>query len=929
MLLTNGYRQLVIAFTLVSLLIGCGGGGGKSDSSGGEGPVNESPIDVDSISSVFRGTTAEHGTEPWISDGTVEGTQLLSDLNRVGHSDIRFDPQKYAYFNNALYVNADDGVNGPALWRIDNNGASRFFDFRDVDILYDEDGSQINNLLVFNDTLYIATHTGLWRSNGTSTGTVKVADHFARDLLIHDDILYFLRRIPNGNSSDTELWSLSTVGALSKVVVEGTLEKVTASDVGVFILTRDNSSRSLYLLNSNQSQLELLANFAGRPGSFVFHAVGEKLYFSAYDDSLGWEIWQSDGTPSGTKILKELNPGAGSGFSYFRISFSDLNNKLFVLLERPRFGRTEIYVSEGTEESTLKIEADVFPIQYKGFVRSGEYVYFNANDDDFRNEDPAVYGQELWRTDGTIAGTSIVKDINPGLSSSRVQYMTDFNGTLFFGADNGVDGLEFWKTDGTESGTTMVADLNPDGSSNPKPGFVVDDRLYFSANDGGASGRELWSTDGSLEGTSLLADINQTENASSWFEEVEGFAIANDKLFLSVAKINSNEFGGVNSREAELFVSDGTRTGTKRLLDINIGGNDQVEKLIEADGFVFFSADDGVHGKELWRSDGTVDGTFLVYDLTPGEVSSYIREMKYANGKLYMLVAHPVNDGYDSLWVSDGTIAGTLELSRFDGYIYGARMEIVGEMLFVAIDSRGAGRELWASDGTIENTGLVKDIFDGSAHSLAADCSSSSSYDIDCGFAVLNKQLLFIARDNADSLAIWRSNGSADGTQKVLTLSRNGSLDRFDARLQATASHLVYVDRVSPPENSDESPIDQLFSTSTSDEEPQVLTSFSSDDRIRDLLPGGELVYFTVDREIFNEQLDDYEEFRQIWRTDGTLNGTQLLLSVSDDFSLSYESSRKGLVYFRVSDFTTSATKRKYWRTDGTTEGSFYIFEDE
>ena len=84
-------------------------------------------------------------------------------------------------------------------------------------------------------------------------------------------------------------------------------------------------------------------------------------------------------------------------------------------------------------------------------VKSGSYLYFVADD--------GSSGSELWRTDGTLGGTIIVRDINPGAVGSVPEYLTDVNGTLFFSAYTDSYGEELWKTDGTAAGTVQVKDI--------------------------------------------------------------------------------------------------------------------------------------------------------------------------------------------------------------------------------------------------------------------------------------------------------------------------------------------------------------------------------------------------------------------------------------------------------------------------------------
>ncbi|MEE2641338.1 MAG: ELWxxDGT repeat protein [Planctomycetota bacterium] len=169
------------------------------------------------------------------------------------------------------------------------------------------------------------------------------------------------------------------------------------------------------------------------------------LLFGANDGNNGFELWKSDGTESGTVLVKDIRPG--SGFS----NPSDLTNV------------------NGT-------------------------LFFSAND--------GVSGVELWKSDGTDSGTFRVKDARPGSLSFLPQNLTNMNGTLFFRAYDDSNGWELWKSDGTDSGTVLVEDIRAgSGSSSPSDLTNGNGTLFFTANDG-SNGFELWALGPALFGTS-------------------------------------------------------------------------------------------------------------------------------------------------------------------------------------------------------------------------------------------------------------------------------------------------------------------------------------------------------------------------------------------------------------------------------------------
>ena len=161
----------------------------------------------------------------------------------------------------------------------------------------------------------------------------------------------------------------------------------------------------------------------------------------------GAEVWITDGTPEGTKLLADIVPGvAGSDARHFKAGV----NFVFFSAYDAENGWS-LWRTNGTTEGTQKI-IDVIPGNDKSIYPNNlssvsDKFYFGAND--------GVHGQELWVTDGTAAGTNLI-DVVPGAGGSNPSLVTDIKGVAYFKAD-----ASLWRTNGTTPGTFKVSDLEP------------------------------------------------------------------------------------------------------------------------------------------------------------------------------------------------------------------------------------------------------------------------------------------------------------------------------------------------------------------------------------------------------------------------------------------------------------------------------------
>jgi ELWxxDGT repeat protein len=364
-------------------------------------------------------------------------------------------------------------------------------------------------------------------------------------------------------------------------------------------------------------------------------------------------------------------------------------------------------------------------------------------------------GFQLWKTDGTEAGTQVVKVINPGVTGmyTYIGSLTNVNGVLFFLADDGVHGNELWKTDGTEAGTMLIKDIAP-GSQDAFSDFgidgdylaVIDDVLYFNAADDG-NNFELWRSDGTETGTYLLKDIVPGNDPS----RPVLLSNAGGTLYFQIRNANG---------ENEIWKSDGTPGGTVFLKSISYvySGDFDSDYFFEYNGYVYFSAAEIPYEEELWRTDGTTAGTALFKDLNTGD-GSRPHGFYILNNKL-LFFAEDDND--DHLFTTDGTVAGTQLLNDKDG-----NPAVSGNAATITLYSLYTGNKLyypgksngedvfWITDGT--PTGTFK---------LANAGHDESSY----GSAFGDKAVYRLENLSDNCYTFYESDGTPSGTRRIVRL---------------------------------------------------------------------------------------------------------------------------------------------------------------
>lgn len=643
-------------------------------------------------------------------------------------------------------------------------------------------------------------------------------------------------------------------------------------------------------------------------------AVGDALYFSANVEGGGAGLWRSDGTVGGTVLVKEISRADNYG-----ISPNHLANVAGTLFFWTNAGdRYSLWTSQGTESSTTLLKEFGYEGAYgiAGYVVNwmevnGEY-YFAAND--------GVSGSELWKSNGTAAGTVQVADIRQGSAGSSPRPLANLDGIFYFTSDSGGSSLEFWRSDGTAEGTFRVAEL-PGTSKHLSNVTTTGDRFFFNFSDG-VHGTELWTSDGTAAGTTLVKDIHPDSPGSygrdpSQLVNVNGilyFTAQPGYFFRELWRSDGTAAGTyrISAPSApsptrltnvdgtlffirdnnELWKSDGTATGSALVVEPPVAG---IGYLINADGILYFTGGNGI-----WKTDGTAAKTQWIKETTLGAAPAILKTFATLGESLYFAADDPV-DGGQQLWRTEAGDGAGVELlnpvaaGTLDGNPAG--FTVVGDWMYYISRSGTHWTSLWKTDG--ENAVLVKNLRP----------APTSAYERR-PFEMVNVSgtLYFTATDGEHGYELWKSDGTADGTVMLKDVNTNdNSLKAAAPTMLTNVGGTLYFIGTDP-----------LYGS------PRVWKSDGTAPGTEPL-PGGptyanRLVNFNGELYFFSTYI-----YSQLWKSDGTKAGTKQITPYGQSLQLEYHLplvAAGNALYFVVNDATSG---RELWRSDGTAAGTTLV----
>lgn len=723
-----------------------------------------------------------YGNELWVTDGTLEGSRLARDIFEGAGSSA---PEQLASFRDELWFSATNGTHGRELWRSDGTPEGTQMV---LDIAPGAAGSQPSHLCAMGDDLFFtASAPGeglrLWRSDGTTGGTLPYLS---------------LGAIPAGY----QVFSLNTAGGL------------------LFLVAANESTNraNLYAVNVQNNTLDLILpetltnpfpHPVTVPGEFT--EFGGTVYFSATTSAHGRELWTTNGTPAGTVLFKDINPGTAES-NPFDLQVFDGKIYFRVHVGGPAF----LYVSDGTVEGTGP--AVLSPETPTGIVRikagDGQLFFTRAG------------GTQLWRTDGTetemIAntGSQIIRDMapvagggiyflgrtaqhhgvwkwggTPGTMAAPVSGFGRYDGNSspsaymsmgenrYFWASSQSGSLQIWRSDGTPEGTSQITDLSAQGATSTGGMAVVDDSLLIFPASTLQAGTEPWVSNGQPGQESMIVDLQPGSGGSiqqfavmdgqfCYFVglnqrlfRTDGSAAGTVELFSSVLSpreptvFNGHTYMRVFQNGTQLLKTDGTPAGTSILTNIEESNVISASSMAVFSGRLWLLKKGPNNHWGLWRTNDDASGVELAVPLNPPGAGAPFA-LRAEGDHLYFFASDGGVNGIQ-FYQSDGTVAGTRPF--LDPSVPARPVSDASALtfwrgkLYYIFNLPEYGNEIVVSDGTAEGTGLLVDILPG----------TESSDPGQFGAAFTDSLLFFTAFTPEHGRELWQTDGTPEGTFMV------------------------------------------------------------------------------------------------------------------------------------------------------------------
>jgi len=695
------------------------------------------------------------------SGATFKPAQLVRDINTTL---IPVGSHPYAVCSRGDFttlLTQDDGGNSK-LWRTAGSAAT-------TTLLKDLGTTGLLGSCAYSGTsgpqFFVLAGTGqfeLWATDGTSAGTVRL-------LQTGDTYLPALAGVAGkpvfavGQSDGTtRLYSSDgTVAGTALITTLPTtandyLDLANRSTLGVNGRIFFGAGGDLWQTDGTASGTSRIRTLSSpdsvSPSVFLLEPFGNRFLFARQEAPEIAQLWISDGTAAGTQLLATFNGGQSSTFVTELLTLG--TNRAIVNVWDGSVDHGTLLRTDGTPAGTQAINGPAGTFDTRGYagvrVAGGALLPIETTD----------YGTEPWFTDGTDAGTHLVRDLFPGPGGSSYAFYSAAGGAI--GYQLGAPSIQdLWFTDGSAAGTWSLNARNPLLSAERLNFYrftaVGSDYLFWTDSDQ----FRLWRAQPATQTLSLIRTFAVPQN--------EGYEI-------SLSQDSPGHAGGKPLfamfdpvQGSEPWTTDGTTAGTAPIADLApqvANESSGAVPLFALDGIEMFAATDNAQQRGLWRTDGTAAGTSFVGPVVPA--SDYYGVHTVRRGASTYFVGTE-SDGALALWRTDGTAGGTARVQPLGGQVVfgsigtscGEGFASTGNNFYFGANSQSASA-LYRSDGTAAGT-TVMGLFPNSTGGPGGDV---------CLLAASAGELYFSASDaTSNQLVLWRSNGLAGGHTPVLSAS--------------------------------------------------------------------------------------------------------------------------------------------------------------
>ena len=699
----------------------------------------------------FVGPVNGGGEDVWVSDGTTLGTEALRDICPGACEDHQ---NLVGNLGNLMLWITTRGAS-EQLWRSDGTRPGTFaLTGEGVDVGTTAGGAFLHGIYYF-WACNGGVSCGLWQTDGSVAGTRSF--HEAPGslvwLILAGDRLFYL----TADSEGSDLWTTdgTQAGTIFLRRFEGIYERpevpVAAGGRLFFLATGDG--RELWTSDGTPAGTRAVTNFTPYnpfyPASKL-EPAGNRVYFVADDGLQGREIWRSDGTPAGTVRVTGFE-GEGPFYSGIPGIMEEVGGRL-VFTAYVEGTPSMLWTSQGTPASTAPLPLPCGNCEPRSSaVLSGGKLFFltdeglwisdgTASGTRLINTQACIFcgsrdlapwhdgvlflaGSEIWFSDGTVPGTRPLTSTDAEIDFPEV---AEIGGRLYFLAENDAPGEpgSLWSASGPQDTRAVFTLLVNGASSDPGRLVAHGGRLFFTAWDG--KDQDLWSTSGTPESTGPLG----TPEELAWYDASEPVPAAGLLFYLV----------GRQHEEHDLWRTDGTLQGTFALAHLP-----DETILIPFKGALYF-----FNGREIWKTDGTLQGTVKTGDL-PADLAFVELGVPGPNGIYLKTVTAPYRTEF---WFTDGTSAGTRQFTSFNSSGVGGgdpEFTTVGSSVYFSWDWR-----LWRTDGTPAGTAALE--------------LPSESHGYPVKLASHQGALYYFTRTDtlgAAALTLWRTDGTAAGTVQL------------------------------------------------------------------------------------------------------------------------------------------------------------------